>query len=276
MTSKRVRTDPVAGRLREGGTALITGGSSGIGLAFARAFLRSRMNVILLARSLPRLQDAEKSLAGLPGKVALVPADVSSIHSLRIADQSVGRASEEIDVLVNCAGIVKPGLLADLEDADIAAQIQVTLLGLILSTRVFLNRIPRGGTIINISSAAAVFGIAGESVYVASKQGIVGFSRSLRRELLCRRIGVHVVFPADVDTPQYRQERLDMPPWMREEGVRPKLRSPDDLVKSVLRHVRMRRFLIYPDAMTALGGFLTQYTPGLATILIDNLSPHPR
>jgi len=266
----------MSGSLREGGTALITGGSSGIGLAFARAFLRSRMNVILLARSLPRLQEAEKSLAGLGGTVSLVPADVSSIHSLRIADQAVGRASEKIDFLVNCAGVVKPGLLEDMEDADIAAQIQVNLLGLIQSTRVFLGRIPRGGSVINISSAAAFLGIAGESVYVASKAGIVGFSQSLRRELLSRGIGVHVVFPADVDTPQYAQERLDMPEWMREEGARPRPASPDALVRSVLRSVRLRRTLIVPGAMAGAGGFLTQYMPRFASILIDNLFPRPR
>jgi short-subunit dehydrogenase len=262
--------------LREGGTALITGGSSGIGLAFARAFLRSRMNVILLARDLPRLQAAEKSLAGLPGKVTLVPADVSSIHSLRIGDQAVSRASEHVDFLVNCAGIVKPGLLSDLEDADIAQQVQVDLLGLIQATKVFLPRIPRGGTIINVSSAAAFLGIAGESVYVASKAGVAAFSESLRRELLCRRIGVHVVFPADVDTPQYEQERRDMPEWMREDGARPRPASPDALVRSVLRSVRLRRMRIYPGIVTGLGGFLTQYLPRLASLLIDNLFPRPK
>lgn len=266
----------MTGRLREGGTALITGGSSGIGLAFARAFLNTRMDVILLARGLPRLQEAEKSLSGLPGKVTLVPADVSSIHSLRIADQAVGRACQDIDILVNCAGVVKPGLLSELEDADLAAQIHVNLLGLIQATKVFLGRIPRGGTIINVSSAAAFLGLAGESVYVASKEGIVGFSRSLRRELLSRRIGVHVVFPADVDTPQYEQERRDMPEWMREDGARPKPVSPDALVRSVLRCVRLRRFLIVPGGMAALGGFLTQYAPRLASLLIDNLFPRPR
>ncbi len=264
--------------ISKGKTALITGGSSGIGLAIAKELVKQEVNVILLARRKDKLERVKEELEKLSPSgsvvVKIVSADVSSVHSLRIAEEDIRRNFKTIDILINCAGVVKPSKLEDFSDDEILSQIQINLLGMMFNTRQFLKYLPSGGTIVNFSSALGLFGLAGYTAYSASKFGVVGFSDALRRELLNRKISVHVVCPPDVDTPQFRQEHEDMPNWMRTKE-RPKALGAELVAKRVLKGVERGKFLILPDFSTKFLVFMLGFFPRLSRFLLDKMFPKP-
>ncbi len=264
--------------ISRGKTALITGGSSGIGFAIAKELVKRDVNVILLARRRDRLERAKEELEKLSHSdsvtVKIVSADVSSIHSLRIAEEDVRRNFKTIDILINCAGVVKPSKLEDFSDDEILSHIQINLLGLIFNTRQFLKYLSPGSAIVNFSSALGLFGLAGYTAYSASKFGVVGFSDALRRELLNREISVHVVCPPDVDTPQFRQEHEDMPDWMRTKE-RPKALSAELVARRVLNGVERGKFLILPDFSTKFLMFMLGFFPRLSRFILDGMFPRP-
>lgn len=269
----------MSGVLERGKTALITGGSSGIGFALADELVRRGINVILLARRMELLKRAKVKLEELADKsdsisVKIVSADISSIHSVRIAEEDIGRNISSIDLLINCAGVVKPALIEDFTDEEINNQIQINLLGMINVTRQFLKYIPKGGAIVNISSALGLFGMAGYTAYSASKFGIIGFSDALRRELKSRKVSVHVVCPSDVDTPQFKQEHDDMPDWMKTEN-RPKAVSPSVVARKILRGVHRGKFYILPNGMVRLLVVFLRFFPGLTRLILDGMFPRP-
>jgi len=267
----------------DGPTALITGGSSGIGFAIATDLVKLNFNVILLARRKELLEKAKAELEGIAPsgkvgssdqKIATVSADVSSVHSLKIAEENLRRSFDRIDLLVNCAGVVKPAKLDDLSDEEILNQIQINLLGMMLATRQFLKYIPENGSIVNFSSALGLFGLAGYTAYSASKFGVVGFSDALRRELLSKRISVHVVCPPDVDTPQFKKEHEDMPEWMRTKE-RPKALPASLVSRRVISGVKHGKFLILPDISTRFLDFMLRFFPRLSRWILDGMFPKP-
>jgi len=169
-----------------GRVAVVTGASSGIGEATARALAADGYRVALLARRLDRITALANELDN--GSIAIA-ADVTDRDSLVGA---AGRVQEELggaEVLVNNAGIMLLGpFTADQRD-DYRQMIEVNLLGSITATEVFLDQIKdgaqdRGGDIINISSVAGRTARAGNGVYAATKWGLNGWSESLRQELL--------------------------------------------------------------------------------------------
>jgi NADP-dependent 3-hydroxy acid dehydrogenase YdfG len=164
------------------GVAVVTGASSGIGEATARALAAEGYRVALLARRLDRIT----ALAGELGNGSIaVEADVTDRDSIVAA---AGRVRDELggsDVLVNNAGVMLLGPFATDQRDDYRRMIEVNLLGAITATEVFLGQlIDGGGDIINISSVAGRTARAGNGVYAATKWGMNGWSESLRQELL--------------------------------------------------------------------------------------------
>jgi len=257
----------------EGKVAVITGGSSGIGLAIARELLRRGLSVALLARRKSLLKEAKASLGG-GDQVVEVSADVTKFDTLTRARKQVEGRFGRIDLLVNCAGTVKPSLLSEITKEDMVSQVDVNLLGLMKVTQLFLDLIERDGAIINISSVFGLFGLAGYTSYAASKFGIVGFSDSLRRELFERHISVHVAFPPDTDTPQYRNECEHMPEWMKGSS-RSKPLAPEVVAERVLRGASRGRYLILPNMSTKFYSFMLHYLPRISRVLLDKFAPGP-
>lgn len=163
--------------------AVITGASSGIGEATARALHAAGHSVVLLARRADRIQ----ALAAELGDRALaIEADVTDRHSLADAASRVQSVLGGADILVNNAGVMLLGpFSADRRD-DYRTMIEVNLLGAITTTEVFLEQIAGSdaGDIVNISSVAGRTARSGNGVYAATKWGLNGWSESLRQELL--------------------------------------------------------------------------------------------
>lgn len=163
-------------------TAVITGASSGIGAATARALAADGYRVALLARRADRIEALAEELAN--GSIA-VEADVTDRDSIVAA---AGRVQSELggaDVLVNNAGVMLLGPFGSDQRADYRHMVEVNLLGALTATEVFLNQLKDGGgDIVNISSVAGRTARQGNGVYAATKWGMNGWSESLRRELL--------------------------------------------------------------------------------------------
>ena len=178
----------------EGKRALVTGASKGIGRAIAQELARAGATVIVGYRS---GKDEAEQLASEIGGVA-VQADVSSPEDAKRLVEEAG----EIDVLVNNAGLTRDGLLARMSDDDWRTVIDTNLSSVFYTCRAVTRPMmkKRGGSIVNISSVVGVHGNWGQTNYAASKAGIIGFTKSLARELGSRNIRANVVAPGYVKT----------------------------------------------------------------------------
>lgn len=185
-----------------GQVALITGASSGIGQAIARAFLSEGADLVVVARRKDRLQALAEEAQRLGRRCAVVEGDVreeeTAAHAVEAATVQMGR----LDILVNNAGIGRYANLTGTSTEDYDAMMDTNMRSTFLFTRhVVPVLIERGrGTIITISSMAGVMGFAGEAVYCATKFAQVGFTQALDRELRPRGIKVGVVCPGGVKT----------------------------------------------------------------------------
>lgn len=180
-----------------GRVAVITGASSGIGAATARALHAGGYRVALLARRTERIGELA---AELGGRAMAIPADVTDRDSLLVAAGQVQDRWGGADVLVNNAGVMLLGPFSSAQREDYRQMIEVNLLGAITATEVFLEQLRNGpGDIVNISSAAGRTARATNGVYAATKWGMNGWSESLRQELL-PDVRVTLLEPGVVDT----------------------------------------------------------------------------
>jgi 3-oxoacyl-[acyl-carrier protein] reductase len=178
----------------EGKRALVTGASKGIGRAIAEELARAGASVVVGYRS---GKDEAEELASAIGGTA-VQADVSSPEDAARLVEEAG----DIDVLVNNAGLTRDGLLARMSDDDWRTVIDTNLSSVFYTCRAVTRPMmkKRAGSIVNISSVVGVHGNWGQTNYAASKAGIIGFTKSLARELGSRNIRANVVAPGYVKT----------------------------------------------------------------------------
>jgi 3-oxoacyl-[acyl-carrier protein] reductase len=178
----------------EGKTALVTGASRGIGRAIATELASAGAQVVIGYRS---GGDEAKGLATEIGARA-VQADVSTPEDAARLVQEAG----DLDILVNNAGLTRDGLLARMSDDDWRTVIETNLSSVFYTCRAVTRPMmkKRGGSIVNISSIVGVHGNWGQTNYAASKAGIIGFTKSLARELGSRGVRVNVVAPGYVKT----------------------------------------------------------------------------
>src|SRR3954466_4153656 len=180
-----------------GRVAVITGASSGIGEATARALVRDGNRVALLARRADRIQVLADQLGG---SALAIAADVTDRDSLAAAAERVRQELGGADILVNNAGVMLLGPFASEQRADYRQMVEVNLLGAITATEAFLDQLrDGGGDLVNISSVAGRTARPGNAGYAATKWGINGWSESLRQELQ-PDIRVMVIEPGAVAT----------------------------------------------------------------------------
>ena len=186
----------------DGRTALVTGASRGIGEAVARRLAAQGARAILAARSEERLRELAGELAEAGGEAHVLTLDLSRPEDVPAALASLPEAWREVDVLVNNAGVTADNLLARLSLEDWERVLTTNLTGAFAVTKEVIRGMMRRrwGRIISISSVVGLMGNAGQANYAASKAGLVGFSKSLARELGSRNITVNVVAPGYIET----------------------------------------------------------------------------
>jgi 3-oxoacyl-[acyl-carrier protein] reductase len=178
----------------EGKSALVTGASRGIGRAIAAELARAGAAVVIGYRT--GRDEAEVLAAELGGRA--VQADVSNADDARRLVEEAG----DLDILVNNAGLTRDGLLARMSDDDWRTVIETNLSSVFYTCRAVCRPMmkKRAGSIVNVSSIVGVHGNWGQTNYAASKAGIIGFTKSLARELGSRNVRANVVAPGYVKT----------------------------------------------------------------------------
>jgi len=186
----------------DGANVLVTGGSSGIGLATARAFLEEGARVAITGRDEKRLRTARAGLSPL-GKIVAVRGDVSKPVDARRFVAQTTRSLGPLDVLVNNAGIYINRPIVQLKESEYDRVLDINLKGAWLSTKYVLpGMIERGrGAIVNVASDSGLVGTAGSSAYCASKGGMVLMTMAVALEVASHGIRVNAVCPGEVDTP---------------------------------------------------------------------------
>ncbi|HEX6902607.1 MAG TPA: 3-oxoacyl-[acyl-carrier-protein] reductase [Thermoanaerobaculia bacterium] len=183
----------------DGKVALVTGASQGIGEAIAKLLARQGARVVLAARNEEKL----KALAGEIGGAALpLTLDVSRPETFGERLKGLPEEFAGIDILVNNAGVTADNLLARMSLEDWERVLRTNLTGAFALTKEVVRGMmkKRWGRIINISSVVGMMGNPGQANYAASKAGLIGFSKSLARELGSRSITVNVVAPGYIQT----------------------------------------------------------------------------
>ena len=189
--------------LLEGKTAIITGGSRGIGKAIVEIFVKQGANVAFTYNSSSNAAKAiENKLSTNNVKVKSYKSDASNFEEAQLLAASVLEEFGSIDILVNNAGITKDNLLMRMSEEDFDRVIQVNLKSVFNMTKAVQRTMlkQRKGSIINMSSVIGVKGNAGQSNYAASKAGIIGFTKSMAIELGSRNIRSNAIAPGFIVT----------------------------------------------------------------------------
>lgn len=184
-------------------TAIVTGGSRGIGRAVAVRLAKDGMNLVINYRgNSAAAEETEQMCRELGAEVLLVQGDVSRAEDCEKLAAQAKEAFGRVDVLVNNAGITRDGLLARMTEEDFRAVLDVNLVGpwnmIKAVNRIMMKQ--RYGRIVNLSSVTGLMGNMGQTNYAAAKAGILGMTKSYAREVAGRGITVNAVAPGFIDT----------------------------------------------------------------------------
>jgi 3-dehydrosphinganine reductase len=246
-----------------GAHVVVTGGSSGIGLATARSCVARGARVSLIARDGTRLATAAAQLAqeaaqladaggsGAAGGVA--SADVTRADDLRAAVETLTAAHGACDVLLACAGSAHPGYFEQLDDAVFREQMEVDYFGTLHAVRAVVpSMIDRQrGHIVMVSSTAGIIGVFGYSAYGPAKFAVRGLAETLRGELSPYGIVVACAYPPDTRTPGFDRENELKPPETERISAAIKPREADDVARAIVLGIERDRLVITADFQTA-------------------------
>lgn len=255
--------------------ALITGGSSGIGLAVGKALTKQGINVCLLARDQAKLDQAQKELAVLAVRddqiIQTLSCDITDDETLSQTLVQWTAASGIPDLVINSAGVTYPGYFQELDVETFHWLMDVNYFG---TLHVIKSLVPmmieRGsGTIVNISSMAGIIGVFGYSGYGASKYAVRGLSDVLRAEMKPLGIQVSIVFPPDTQTPQLEFEEPLKPPETRAIAGNAAVLTADQVADSILKGVKKGKYIIIPGFEGKLFYRLTNLLGNLVYPLMD-------
>jgi len=259
-------------------TALITGGSSGLGFVFAEELGKQGYKIFILARDGEKIQKAVASLEEKGIEVRGISCNVADESQLRTAFDSIKSETTNLDFLILNAGMVIPRLLSDYPDTTgIRQQIDTNLTGAILTAWQFIPLLQKGSRILITSSGFGLMGAAGYTLYCATKAGLVNFGEALRRELLNKGINVYVSCPGDMDTPQFYEEIKSSPEWMKTSSPRKTVPVSVEGRKILSQCHGKMKFLILPASDVKLLAIASKILPRkFKDYLLDRMFPQPK
>ena len=189
-------------RRLEGHTAVVTGAGRGIGKAIAEAFAKEGAAVLCVSRNPENCQSVAEGIRSSGGKANAFPMDVSDKANIAEVCQTLLERYPKVDILVNNAGIIRDKLFIKMSDDDWEQVLFTDLFSAFYICKQFVPSMARNrwGRIINMASVTGVMGNAGQTNYAAAKGGLIGFTKSLAKELAGRAVTVNAIAPGFVDT----------------------------------------------------------------------------
>ena len=223
--------------LLDGKTALVTGASRGIGRAIALCLAAEGARVAInYAGNVKAAEEVKASVEAAGGTAILCQADIADSAAVEAMIADVVKEFGAIDILVNNAGITRDTLLMRMKDEDFAKVLDTNLKGVFYCTKAVskLMMKKRAGRIVNMASVIGLVGNAGQANYAAAKAGVIGFSKSVAKELASRGITVNVVAPGFIGTDM----TADLPETVKEKALADiplgKMGEPEDVANAVL------------------------------------------
>lgn len=238
---------------------LITGGSSGIGLALARQAAAQGARISLLARDPAKLEAARDEIQRLTptaAPVCIVTADVADQSAVVRALTDAEKAHGPVDVLITSAGIARPGYFEEVPAEVFERSMAVNYFGTVYALKAVIPGMKqrRRGAVVIISSGAGLVGLFGYTAYSPTKFALRGLAESLRAELKSTGVQVTIVYPPDTDTPQLAEENRTKPVETKALTAAAGLWSADDVARVTLDGLAAGKFSITPGfQLTALG-----------------------
>ena len=187
----------------KGKNAIVTGGSRGIGKAIALELAQNGANIIInYTSNQEAAEKTVKEIQQLGVKALAICCDVRDADAIKKMIDRIEEDFDTIDILVNNAGITRDNLLLRMKEEEWQQVMDVNLKGVFLCTKAVIRKMikQKQGRIINISSVVGVIGNAGQANYSASKAGVIGFTKSIAREVSTKGINVNAVAPGFIDT----------------------------------------------------------------------------
>lgn len=182
--------------------AVVTGAGRGIGRAIALRFAQAGADVVCVSRTAENSERVAGEVRTLGRRAWAYAVDVADAAAVNATAEKILAEATRVDILVNNAGVTRDGLLMRMSDEDWDAVLNTNLKGAFLFTkafsRVFIKQ--RSGRIINVASVIGLIGNAGQANYAASKAGLIGFTKSVARELASRSITVNALAPGFIET----------------------------------------------------------------------------
>lgn len=182
--------------------AVVTGAGRGIGRAIALRFAGAGADVVCVSRTVENSEKVAGEVRALGQRAWALAVDVSDAGQVSAAAEKILSEAGRVDILVNNAGVTRDGLLMRMSEADWDAVLNTNLRGAFVFTKAFTRSLlkQRSGRIINIASVIGLMGNAGQCNYAASKAGLIGFTKSVARELGSRGITCNAIAPGFIET----------------------------------------------------------------------------
>jgi len=261
-----------------GAHVLITGGSSGIGLACARLAVGRGARVSLMARRPDVLDEAAGSVRSPGAQVAVAAADVADDAQVGAAVATLTDALGPVDIAICSAGQTRPGYFEELDAAWFRQLMDVNYFGTVNVVRAVAPSMieRRRGSIVGVSSAAGLVGVYGYSAYCPTKFAVRGLLEALRAELAPYGVHVGCSFPPDTDTPQLADEEQYKPRETKAISGTIKPLSAERVARNILDGIEKERFAIIPDVQTRGLAKLAGVVPGLVSGVMDRQAKKAR